>query len=360
MNLGIDISQIVYKGTGVARFTRGLVEAILKYDNRNRWLFFFSGLRQKLDQDLKEKILSKKHRLVEWPIPPKILARLWNDWHNIGIIPNEFSKLDFFITSDWTEPKIPGVKKTTIVHDLVFKKYPETVEANILDTQKKRLELVVKESDLIFADSEATKNDILSFYGLDGKKVAVNYPGVDVVKPLDIIRPSRPFILAVGKLEPRKNIPRLVEAFGRMGNKNVDLLIVGPRGWQNFNVKLNMKNVKVLEYVSDQELYNLYSTCLFFVYPSLWEGFGIPVIEAMKLGAPVACSNTSSIIEIAKDAALTFDPENTENILLILNRMTDDPLIRKSLIEKGYKNAVKFTWKNYYDKMMKSIYDNRS
>ncbi len=360
MNLGIDISQIVYKGTGVARFTRGLVNGILKYEKKNHWLFFFSGLRQKLDSDLKEKILSKKHRLIEWPIPPKALAQLWNDWHTVGIVPKEFFKLDLFITSDWTEPKIKGIKKATIVHDLVFKKYPETVENNILNTQKKRLDWVAKESDIIFADSEATRNDLLSFYDLKDKKISVNYPGVEVTKPLNTVRRTKPFILTVGKLEPRKNLPKLVEAFSKMGNEDIDLLIVGPRGWQNLDNKFNIKNVKIMEFVSDHELYNLYTSCLFFVYPSLWEGFGIPVIEAMKLGAPVACSDTSSIKEIAKDAALTFDPESTESILLSLKKMAGNESIRRRLVKKGYENAAKFTWENYYDKMMKSIYDNRS
>jgi glycosyltransferase involved in cell wall biosynthesis len=360
MNIGIDISQMVYEGTGVARFTRGLLKAILEYDNKNHWLFFFSGLRRKIDPEIKKQILRNGHDLVVWPVPPKGLSLLWNDWHRLGIAPKRINNLDLFITSDWAEPLIPNVKKATIVHDLVFKRYPETVEANILKTQEKRLNWVTRESDLIFADSIATRDDLVGFYKLDEKKIIVNYPGVEVTRPDAINNKPRPFILTVGKIEPRKNLDRLVKAFNMMDNRDLDLVIAGPSGWQTLSPDFNRPNIKVLKFVSDQELYSLYTTSLFFVYPSLWEGFGIPVIEAMMLGTPVTCSNTSSIREVAGDAALLFDPENTNDILTALKKMTGDEPLRKELVKKGVKNATKFTWNNYYVKMMKSIYGNRS
>jgi glycosyltransferase involved in cell wall biosynthesis len=359
MKLGIDISQIVYEGTGVARFTEGLVKAIVNYDKENQWFFFFSGFRKTLDPKVKRLIIKSRHKLVEWSFPPKALSLLWNDWHNISIVPKELRGLDLFITSDWTEPKIPGVRKATIVHDLVFKRFPETVEKTILKTQTKRLRRVSKESDLIFTDSQATKDDLLKYYAIEKDKVVVNYPGVEVSKAFKKDTPKRPFVLTVGKLEPRKNLERLVKAFNKMNDESVELLIVGPKGWQNLGDEFDRPNIKILEFVSDQELYSLYNNCLFFIYPSIWEGFGIPVIEAMKLGAAVACSNTSSIKEIAGSAALTFNPLDVDEILTAMVKLKEDKELRKDLSKKGLLASAKFTWKNYYDKMMKSIYENR-
>lgn len=354
MRLGIDISQIVYKGTGVARFTEGLVNAILEYDVENEWTFFFSGFRQKLSRDLKKRILAR-HRLLEWSFPPKGLSLLFNDWHSLGVVPKELRKLDFFITSDWAEPKLKGVKKATVVHDLAFKRYPETIEKNILKTQLLRFELLSRESDLIFTDSVATKNDLLNYYKIKKAKVVTNYPGVEISGKIKKNPSKKPYILTVGKLEPRKNLERLVGSFNRMADANIDLYIVGPKGWQELGKEFEKPNIKIMDFVADEKLYSLYANCLFFIYPSLWEGFGIPVIEAMKMGAPVACSSTSSIAEVAGDAALTFDPLKEKEIHDAMVRLKNDAKLREALSKKGIKNAEKFTWANYYDKMMKSI-----
>lgn len=355
MNIGVDISQIVYEGTGVSRFTRGLIESILKYDAGNKWTFFFSGFRKRIDSELGKAIRDSGHILLEWKLPPRALSLLWNDFHTLEVYPPPLLQLDWFITSDWTEPKLPGVKKATIVHDLVFKRFPETVEQTILGTQTRRLDWVVKESNMIFADSLATENDIRNYYGVKDDRIIVNYPGVEVDPPTNPQKPKRPFILTVGKFEPRKNLTRLVNAFSRIGDENVDLVIVGPQGWAEIGDEFKNKNIKLLNYVSDRELYSLYSTCLFFVYPSIWEGFGIPVIEAMKLGVPVTCSNTSSVAEIAGDAALLFNPENEDDILKSLLRLKGSQSMRNTLSARGVEVAAKFTWRSYYDKMMKSM-----
>ena len=325
MKIGIDISQIVHKGTGVARFTNGLTNAILDFDKKNEWVFFFSSLRRNLEPHLEKKIISKGHRLIKWKLPPTLLSFLFNDLHFFFkyLISNitYLRSLDWFITSDWTEPALT-FKKATIVHDLVYLRYPETVDQKILSTQKKRLDWVKKESNLIFADSQATKNDLTNFLKIDTKKISVIYPGVEVEKPtkeqinstLKKYKLKKPFILTVGKLEPRKNLKRLIEAFSLLGDKKSELVVVGPKGWQNedvqsinrlYNSSLD-SNLKFLGMVNDEELYSLYLSCIFFAYPSIWEGFGYPPIEAMKLGTPVATSNSSSLKEIAENSALLF------------------------------------------------------
>lgn len=373
MKLGIDISQIVYKGTGVARFTSGLVNAILDFDKTNNWLFFFSSFRRSLDREIENKILKKGHKLIKWKLPPTCLSFLWNDLHNFSKILNSkffiLNSLDWFITSDWTEPPL-NVKKATIVHDLAYLRYPETVDNKIITTQKKRINRVKKESNIIFADSNSTKQDLVNLLKFDENKIKLNYPGVTVSKPskeqinltLKKYFLKRPFILSVGVIEPRKNINRLIGAFSKLNYSNIDLLIVGPPGWDDLkqfnNLTMKQLNIRFLGLISDLDLYSLYSSCLFFIYPSIWEGFGYPILEAMKLGAPVATSNTSSLAEIAKDNALLFNPFSVEEIFGCLKNLIENKPLRDKLTQKGLEKSKIFTWKLYLDKMLKILSTN--
>jgi len=363
MNLGIDISQIVYKGTGVSRFTEGLVDAILTYDFENRWTFFFSGLQQKPKEKLLQKIHSKKQKLIQWNLPPTALSLLWNDIHFIK--PSFTKKLDWFISSDWTEPAAFS-KKATIVHDLVFKKYPETVHQKIINNQTKRLRWATQESDMIFADSVSTKKDLLEVYKINEDKVQINYPGVSVShkdldkqEKLSVLKKyelNESFMLTVGKVEPRKNIKMLVEAYNALREEEnlPDLVIVGLQGWDS-EVAQN-ENIHYIGYVSDYELAALYQSALCFIFPSIYEGFGYPVIEAMAYGCPVATSKTSSLAEIAeKDTALTFDPFNKMEISEAILALIKDRSLRQSLIEKGLARSEEFAWKRYIDTLLTQL-----
>jgi glycosyltransferase involved in cell wall biosynthesis len=360
MRFGIDISQIAYHGTGVATFTRGLVQAILQYDKKNHWTFFFSSLRNKLDAELVSQIKSKNHDLKILPIPPTLLSYMWNNFH-LAHVELFTDKLDWFISSDWTEPPA-SCKKITIVHDLAFKRYPETVDPTIIATHEKRLNWVAKESSLILADSYATKNDLKEYYAIDEKRIAVIYPGVELVNtktelPKDVLKRfniSKPYILTVGKIEPRKNLKRLIEAFNKLENPNIELCIVGPQGWDNIE-GLKTEHIKFLGYVSEEERTALYKNCLFFIYPSIWEGFGYPPVEAMQLGIPVALSNNSSLTEIGKEAGYLFDPLNVENIRQALYDMVSNESLRNELAIKGKEKSKQYNWKNYFEEMMKEI-----
>ncbi len=363
MKIGIDISQIVYKGTGVARFTEGLVNGILEYDSKNEWTFFFSS-RQELPITIESNIHSKGQTLIKWPIPPKVLSMMWNDFHTVGSTINPANNLDWFITSDWTEPSLP-VKKATIVHDLVFKKYPETVHETILKTQQKRLDWVSKESDIIFADSKSTAADLKEYYSID-KKVVVNYPGVDTPMEMDSnfiteiksnFRIPDEFILTVGKLEPRKNLERLITAYNLLQKKHTKLpalVIVGMQGWDT-DIKKH-DDIILPGYVNDEILTALYQSALCFAYPSIYEGFGYPVVEAMSNKCPVITSNNSSLAELAtNNAALTFDPFNTEDIASKLETIITNQKLRKDLIAKGKLKAKEFTWEHYVATLLKSF-----
>lgn len=360
MKIGIDISQIVYEGTGVGRFVSGLTDSILEFDKINQWTFFFSSLRQHLNPQIKKSIKKKGHRLLEYRFPPSALSFLWNSLHRMGV-EKLIGNQDWFITSDWTEPP-SHMKKATIIHDLAYLKYPETVHGTILKTQRQRMEWIKKESSIIFADSKTTKDDAIQHCGLDERKIFVNYPGVlfpesstvEITSVLARFEIKKPFILTVGKIEPRKNLKKLVDAFTMINNPTIDLIIVGHQGWDKETSKKQSqsKNIKFLSYITDAELSALYSSCLLFIYPSLYEGFGYPIVEAMKCGAAVATSDSSSMREIGRNCALLFDPKNTDEIALNMSKLVQDIDLRNKLKKQGIMRSHDFLWKNYYDKMM--------
>lgn len=367
MKLGADISQIVYDGTGVGRFVKGLSNFIIDNDRNNEWTFFFSSLRQELKPELRERIIRSGHRLVEYRLPPTVLSFLWNTLHRLKV-EKLTGKLDWFLTSDWTEGP-SRMRKATVIHDLVYLRHPQTVHPLIRKTQKERMRWVVKESKVIFADSLSTKNDIIELLGVPEGRIYVNYPGVDTI---DADRDSdsvlrkfllkRPFILTVGKIEPRKNIGRLMEAFGNLGRSDIDLVVVGAQGWDKETSKEQSEknNIRFLNYVTDRELATLYNACLFFAYPSLYEGFGYPLVEAMRAGAPAASSHISSMKEIGQGCVRFFNPLDTSSITEALDVMISNPKLRDTLKKEGIMKSRRYEWKAYWDELVSVLEDNLS
>ncbi len=383
MTIGIDISQIAYEGTGVARYTKMLVESVLKNDDKNDYVFFFSSLRRNLPADI-EKNIRGKHRLIKTKLPPSALNVLWNKLH-IFPVNRLIGQCDVFISSDWTQPPVSKhTKSATVVHDLVYLRYPETLPKQIIDVQTRRMLWVKKEVDVIIADSKSTKQDLIELIEIPEKKIHVVYPAVEVKEPTEndikhintkysIL--STKYILSVGKLEPRKNIPRLISAFQKANLKDIQLLIVGPEGWQvqdspgvtDLSVEASAKaelaprgwrdqtNVRFLGFVPDSDLYALYSQSLFFIYPSLYEGFGYPVVEAMSLGCPVATSNTSSLKEIAEGCGLLFDPNSEEELTNVIKKLYGDENLRDELRRKGRKKTTYFSFRTFAEQFISAL-----
>lgn len=358
MRIGIDISQTAVPGSGVARFTSGLVATICERDTSHEWHFIYSSLRQPPPKHIVRLIAQRNFALHRLPIPPTLLATLWNNLHILDV-QKVTGPLDWYISSDWTEPPAT-CRKATVIHDLAFMRFPETVDQKILATQNQRIRHVVSETDILFADSESTKKDIQSLLHVEAHKIIVNYPGLShdthpSKEPLDP-RITRPYILSVGKREPRKNLEGLISAYQAITPEGIDLVIAGDRGWgDTADIKSTSQNIHFLGYVPDTQLSTLYEHCLCFVYPSIWEGFGYPVVEAMMHGAPVATSHTSSLGEVAQDAALLFNPHSTEEIARAITTLIGDKALRKKLSEKGKKRATYFTWKRYYETLMKAL-----
>lgn len=349
MKIGIDISPMQYAGTGVARYTKSLVEHLVAFDLKNEYSLFYSSFGNIFAAEaLEDKVKKQKNVHVRsYPIPEFILHTLWNSKHVLSI-EKLIGKQDVFFYSDWLTPPFSG-KKVTTVHDLVFKKYPETVDPYVLQTQRKRFDRIVAESFFVLCDSQATQRDLSKYYKISPKKTRVVYPGVNVeIQSGDFCEKTRvelglqkPYILAVGKKEPRKNLQRLVEAFAALQRTDIELVVVGPSGWGNVNAASNVRNIS---FVNDHMLYALYQEALFFIMPSLYEGFGFPLIEAMSLGCPTTCSDTSSLHEIAGNASLLFDPLKTSDITRALEKMLEDEVARDKYRDLGKKQAQQFSW----------------
>ncbi len=369
MRIGIDISQVAYPGTGVARYVVMLVNALLTYDTKNEYIFFFSSLRQPFPEHLFPKMQSDQ--LKKFIMPPTFLDTMWNSVHRMSI-ERLIDPIDIFFTSDWVEPPSKVAKKITTLHDLTVYRFPETyrqkvafdpsrftLSPNIVATQKRRLHWVKKESTKILCDSETTKRDAMQILNIEENKLKVVYPGVEIetsrATKFSILQSTykidKKYLLSVGKLEPRKNIKALIAAFQKTGITNAQLIIVGPRGWNSDETK-NSPNIIFLGYVPDNDLYGLYKNAEFFIYPSLYEGFGYPLVEAMCFGCPVATSNNSSLAEIVKNYGLLFDPESLDSMSDAMNKLHSDETLRKELSKKSLTRYEDFSLKRFADQLL--------
>jgi glycosyltransferase involved in cell wall biosynthesis len=363
MKIGIDISQIVY-GTGVSVYTKNLVENLLQIDKENEYKLFFSSLRQTLPSDFK--INSKKAKVKLFPIPPTLLEPLWNKWHWLAI-ERLLGQVDVFHSSDWTQPPSKAAKVTTI-HDFGFLKYPETAHPKIKAVHQRRLAWVKKEADLVIAVSQSTKKDVMEILALPEEKIRVVYEAA----PEDLkavknkkkreevkkkFRISGDYLLSVATLEPRKNLKRIIEAFKMLKTKGLKLVIVGKQGWDDSLPKLNFKrqNADIIftGYISKEDKAALYSGATCLVYPSLYEGFGLPVLEAMKCGCPVLTSNISSLPEVAGQAAILVDPLDVGEMAKGLSEVINNKEKRKDLIKKGFVQVEKFSWEKAAQETLK-------
>lgn len=342
MKLGIDISQSVYSG-GVSFYTKNLVHALIRIDEKNSYKLFFSSLRQQLPKEF------NKYQVKKLPIPPSFLSLLWNKLH---ILPIDFfiKNLDVFHSSDWTQPPTKKTACVTTIHDLSFLDDPKSTHPKIYQTQVARLKWVKKEADQIIAVSQATKNEIVRLLKIDGKKINVIYEALnpDVEKYTQAnnkkiipgsMKIDKPYIFAYGSPSPRKNIERLINAFKRFNSgQDYQLVIAGNMPSQFVN------NVIFTGYLDRKTMLDLFSQSLALAYPSTYEGFGLPILEAFALEIPVLTSNCSSMKEISGNAALLIDPLSENEIRSGLKKITENKKLRKSLIAKGKKRLKNFSW----------------
>ncbi len=356
MKIGIDVSQIVY-GTGVSFYTSSLVENLLKIDKANEYRLLAGTLRQsdffKSYFNSLRDFKNAKGKIVSFP---PTLADFFSNRLHLLPIESFLGKIDVFHSSDWSQPPTKAVKVTTI-HDFGFLKFPATAHPKIKSVMARRLKWVKKEADMVIAISESTKKDIMEILNIPEQKIKVVYEAApdDVVqikdrKKIDQVKDKYKldggFLLSVATLEPRKNLKRIILAFQKIKKDFplMKLVIAGKSGWdQSLNkiIRQKQSDIVVTGYINRDDLLALYSSASCFVFPSLYEGFGLPILEAMKCGAPVVTSNVSSMPEVAGQAGILVDPLSVEKITQGIKKAIGD---KENLIKKGFKQADSFSW----------------
>ncbi len=258
------------------------------------------------------------------------------------------------------------IKAAVTVHDLGYKYFPAAHTA----TSRLYLDVTTRTSaaraNVIFADSAATAHDLTRFYGTDAAKIRVVYPGVDapVIGSIDAVRAKynipEHYFLFIGTLQPRKNIARIVAAYRAWqqlsGNRDTALVLAGAQGWLYDPAWIgDAESIIQTGYIDETDKGALYAGAKALVFPTLYEGFGFPVLEAMHCGTPVICSATSSLPELAGDAALLVDPLDVNAIRDALARVSDDAVLRQSLRAKGMAQAATFTWDRAARQVLESL-----
>ncbi len=353
MQIAIDASRVsVAERTGTERYSYELLAALARLDRHRDYTLYTNGLPASLPP------LGPNFRLRSLP-----LRRLWTHARLGPALLRD--RPDLLFVPAHVVPLAHPASVVTL-HDLGYLAFPEA------HTARRRLELdlttrwSLRAARRVIAISQATKDDLVRHYGADPTRIAVVHHGLSAgFRPVEdpaLLAVARarhglpaPYLLYVGTLQPRKNLERLLEAFARAigtsdAARGLTLAIAGRRGWLSAPIEARAKalgvaeRVRFLGYLPDADLPALLSGATAFVFPSLYEGFGMPVLEAMACGAPVLTSNSSALPEVAGEAALLVDPRDTDAITAAIARLAADAPLRAELRARGLARAARFSW----------------
>lgn len=342
MRIAIDLSQIIY-GTGVSHYRENLVKNLLEIDKENEYILFGGSLRRKKELEDKIKKLGNNSKVKVFPIPPTLANLIWNKLH---IIPIEklIGKVDLVHTSDWAEPPT-SISKITTIHDIIPIKFPRLTPKKIIETHKDRLKWVAKESKAIIVPSICTKNDLIEL-GFDEARIKVIPEAPNLIKSSEeAVKAVKKkygihenYIITIGT-NPRKNLRRIIEAYYlSKAGMNLKLIVVG----EKIGLKLgDRRGVIFLGHVSDSDLEPLLTGSKALVFASLYEGLGVPILDAFNCEVPVVTSNIGSMVEVSGGAAVLVDPYDVNSIADGIKEALNKP---KTLTDKGIKRVKDFSW----------------
>ncbi|MSQ24339.1 MAG: glycosyltransferase family 1 protein [Chloroflexi bacterium] len=372
MRIGIDYSAGVNQAAGIGRFVRNLVQAVSEVDTHNEYVLMYAT--------------PNPGRVPSFPSAPnfatkqlaireRLLTILWQRLQIPLSVERMLGHLDIFHAPDFVLPPVKNAVTLLTVHDLAFLIHPECAHEGLRKYLEHAVPRSIARADYILADSENTKSDVVCLMDADPDRVFVVPGAVDPVfvpAAEDAIVAARaayqirgPFILGVGTIEPRKNWPRLIEAYARFRTRTGlrhQLVIAGGAGWLTEETyacasrSAYADDIRFTGRVADAELVALYSGAEVFAYPSLYEGFGMPPLEAMACGTPVVCSNTSSLPECADGAALMVSPTDPEAISDAIERVCTDSDLRADLRLRGIARALEYGWEKSAQRLV-SIYE---
>ena len=347
MRIGIDARLTYYSQAGISRYIQRLVKELPLLDPAVTWIVIQSR------KDLRTLAGGRRvnawtpchHRLERWALGGELLPH----------------RLDLLHSPDFIPPRFGAGRTVITVHDLNFVHFPEFLTADSLRYYAGQIEWAIGRADHILADSHQTRQDLLQYLSAPPDKVTTVHLAADEqFRPLSDLpvlqryRLSPGYILFVGTLEPRKNIPTLLAAYRILLDRNateLPLVLVGRRGWlaegifETLDALQLDRQVRILDDVMGLEsLVQLYNGAGLLVIPSFYEGFGLPVLEAMACHTPVLAADRGSLPEIVGEAGLLINPEDPDELAAAIERILRDDLLRADLIEKGRVQAAKFTW----------------
>jgi glycosyltransferase involved in cell wall biosynthesis len=372
MRIGVDISRSIEASTGVGRYARNLVHGLARIDSENDYLLY--GLfcecfpvnwKQADTPKARNFSLHQKH------YPSRYVFRKWRDFgkHKEKLL----GGVDVVHSTAYTTPLISGPKIIVTVHDLSFFVFPQYHSDENYQFVTRHVHHAARRADFIIADSENTKREIRRFLHVPEERIEVIHlaagqefmrkssrDSISLVKARYNIH--KPYFLSVGSVEPRKNLARSLVAFKALiesGRVDYQFVIIGGSGWKNEGINALIQelaadgHVVYPGYLPDEDLPALYQGADVFVYPSIYEGFGLPVLEAMASGVPTITSNTTSLPEVAGDAALLINPLEPFEIFQGMEALATDPSLREELKRRGLEQSRKFSWEETARKTLK-------
>jgi glycosyltransferase involved in cell wall biosynthesis len=354
MRVVVDIQAALAQRAGVGRYTKSLVQALIPMAGSDELsLFCFDFLRRGVPFATGANV-----RAVRW-VPGRLVQQAWK--RGGGPAFDFFAgPADVFHFPNFVAPPVRKGRVAVTIHDVVFKRLPHTVEPNNLDYMTARVPETLKRADRVIAVSQCTARDLEEFCGVPGEKITVIYEGVDdhlkrpnsaaIAAMRERLELNRPYLLMVGTIEPRKNIPFLVDVFETLGDFDGDLVLAGMRGWRSDPIIQWMRNstraaqIRWLEYVPEEHLAALYAGAELLVFPSLYEGFGFPPLEAMLCGTPVVTSRGGALPEILGDACVYVEEFEVQTWADAIHDVLNDAERRAALAQKGLERAGRYTW----------------
>jgi len=339
MRIVLDVSPLSRPRTGIGNYLRGMVAGLAEAAAGEHELVAFGPSGPHGRGRIREALAGLPVE-VRTPLAPHAVRQAWS---RSGRLPVErvVGQLDVFHFSDWMYPPQRGGLRTTTVYDLVPLRHPEWVEPETVRMHGPKYEHAARTCDQIFVISRFTGGEVVELLGVPEERVRVAYPGIDPVFRADgeAADLGGPYVLAVGTLEPRKNLPALVAAFAvlRQRHPELTLALAGLEGWEQR--PLEAEGVRLLGFVSDDELARLYRGAAAFAYPSRFEGFGMPVVEALASGVPAVVSSHPSLDEACGETSIRVDPNDKDAFAAALEQALAAPRGR------GVRHASRFTWR---------------
>ncbi|MBQ7251827.1 MAG: glycosyltransferase family 4 protein [Kiritimatiellae bacterium] len=353
MRITLDIQSALANRSGVGRYTyellRHLPQALAPGDSLSAFCFDFHRRASALP-------VPPSVRIHAVPFPGRVAQALWK---RLRFPPFELfaPASDLVHFPAFALPPLASRRSRVVatVHDVSFLRLPETTEPKNLAFLSAVIRPSVARADLILTDSEFSRTEIAETLSVPPDKIRAIPLGLSGDISLDgaVLPPppvEGPYLLFVGNLEPRKNLPLLIRAFDAVDTPDLSLVLAGGRGWKNEAIFEAMRNAKkankirYLQYVTDEVLRSLYAHAAAFVFPSLYEGFGLPPLEAAAAGVPVVCARNSSLPEVLGDAALWVEENRLDAWVEAIEGLLSDSALRARLSAAGKRQAARFTW----------------